>query len=414
MRLRAFEDLKAKGNGFFKKKKFAEAKNCYDRCVELAPKEAAAYNNRTLCYLRLGDYESAVRDADIVLKMDSANTKAMFRKGQAKAALELHLQAKSLFEKVVAAEPANTAAKKALAEVAVKLTAAKCAMGAKVAAAKFAGAKTAMGAKVAGAKKAAEVPLNDIDAKLAEIVAARDKIEADRRRLLEEVTDAEAKVTASTTSTAGVKAELDGLQEKLDQTKGQIKTSIDDITTDVTARAELEAAIEAKAREEADKKAKTKAPTSTTATPTKKAPTEPSTPSPKKSASAAGTPANTPGGTKKWAALSFMNALEAKSAPETLAAELATVKPTRVPKLLTNRLEAVHITAVFRAAEFMDSTAAFALIEALTKAKRFDMSLMFLIGDPEFTALATAVFGRIDGGPIARDRLEDLKGKYFD
>ena len=46
---------------------------------------------RAACYLKLDNYESAKEDCDAVIRKDEKNIKALFRRGQANAALKVTL-----------------------------------------------------------------------------------------------------------------------------------------------------------------------------------------------------------------------------------------------------------------------------------------------------------------------------------
>lgn len=53
------------------------------QAIELAPEEKAAYIARSKCYLLLGEPRLALTDAEVALKHDSKDVKALLRKAEA-------------------------------------------------------------------------------------------------------------------------------------------------------------------------------------------------------------------------------------------------------------------------------------------------------------------------------------------
>lgn len=55
----------------------------YFQAIELAPDEKAAYISRSKCFLLLGEPRSALTDAEVALKLDPKDAKALLRKAEA-------------------------------------------------------------------------------------------------------------------------------------------------------------------------------------------------------------------------------------------------------------------------------------------------------------------------------------------
>lgn len=73
--------------------------------------------NRAICYLKLAQYNDAIRECDLVLKYDPKNVKALYRRGCGRASFGLINGAKEDLEAVLVIDPENKAAKSELAKV---------------------------------------------------------------------------------------------------------------------------------------------------------------------------------------------------------------------------------------------------------------------------------------------------------
>lgn len=62
------EELKAKGNAFFKEGKYEEAIKCFTQALEQKPEDEKILSNRSVCLSKIGKYEEALRDADAAIK----------------------------------------------------------------------------------------------------------------------------------------------------------------------------------------------------------------------------------------------------------------------------------------------------------------------------------------------------------
>ncbi|KAF9800992.1 hypothetical protein IEO21_10231 [Rhodonia placenta] len=79
---------KDKGNAAFKAGDYPTAIGHYSAAVVADPQSPTYPLNRAAAYLKLGKNEDAERDCTTVLRLDAKNVKAMFRRGQARVALE--------------------------------------------------------------------------------------------------------------------------------------------------------------------------------------------------------------------------------------------------------------------------------------------------------------------------------------
>ncbi|KAF3940407.1 hypothetical protein ABW19_dt0203583 [Dactylella cylindrospora] len=73
--------LKAQGNVYFGKQDFQAALTSYSQALQLTPRSAALYSNRSATYLQLGQLEQALADADRAVQYDPKWSKAYRRRG---------------------------------------------------------------------------------------------------------------------------------------------------------------------------------------------------------------------------------------------------------------------------------------------------------------------------------------------
>ena len=77
----------AKGNKFFKGKKFEKAYDCYTKSLSYASENVLVLSNRALCQLRLKNYIGAEKDASSAITLDSNFVKAFHHRALARHAL---------------------------------------------------------------------------------------------------------------------------------------------------------------------------------------------------------------------------------------------------------------------------------------------------------------------------------------
>lgn len=107
---------KEKGNEAFGNREYAQAGVFYTMAIETAPKlEDGSVNplrnvclsNRAACFLKLGQFEKALADAEECTQLNPLNTKGWFRMGLALHALERYKEAMPILGKARDLEPKN-------------------------------------------------------------------------------------------------------------------------------------------------------------------------------------------------------------------------------------------------------------------------------------------------------------------
>ena len=112
-----FDQLKEKGNQYFKEGNYTEALKYYTKCVDLEKQNLIAYLNRAICFVKLKDGVNALNDCNFVLKQDSKNVKALYRRALASKLLgNLNDSIRDLKE-LIQIEPKNTIAIKDLTDI---------------------------------------------------------------------------------------------------------------------------------------------------------------------------------------------------------------------------------------------------------------------------------------------------------
>lgn len=112
--------FKEQGNEAFKAKDYEEAIREYSKSIEMK-RNAAAYNNRALVYLKQKCYLKVISDTNECLQMEPRNIKALLRKAQAFLGQNLLTQAHDTFEKVLQIDSNNDTAQKEILELKKKL-----------------------------------------------------------------------------------------------------------------------------------------------------------------------------------------------------------------------------------------------------------------------------------------------------
>lgn len=105
---------KDKGNLAFKDGNFAQAAVHYTEAIDLDPTHVVALCNRAQCFLKLGDHDRALADADSCIDIKSDYIKAHFRRGLALHALARYPEAIRAFERTLELDPSNAQAKDAV------------------------------------------------------------------------------------------------------------------------------------------------------------------------------------------------------------------------------------------------------------------------------------------------------------
>ena len=124
-RLAHIQQLKDNGNNWFKKGDFPRAKRRYESAVYFGEYESdevkasltPLYGNLAAVASSMKDWPSCVEQCDKVLKKDSNNVKALYRKGVALGKTKEFDDAISCLKKAVALDATNVASKRALRDV---------------------------------------------------------------------------------------------------------------------------------------------------------------------------------------------------------------------------------------------------------------------------------------------------------
>lgn len=101
------------GNAAFKEGSWAQAVVFYTQSVAAAP-SAAALSNRAAAFLKLGEHEKALADAEAAVALEPSHVKALFRKGLALHALARYGEAARVLDAACALEPTNAQLKDAV------------------------------------------------------------------------------------------------------------------------------------------------------------------------------------------------------------------------------------------------------------------------------------------------------------
>lgn len=107
------EEWKSDGNDMYRAKRYHEAIKAYGVAIQLdGENNPPFYLNRAAAYLMTKQYQEAVEDCDLSLKLDSNNAKAYFRKANALKGLFKISEAMQNWESGLALDPTNEAARK--------------------------------------------------------------------------------------------------------------------------------------------------------------------------------------------------------------------------------------------------------------------------------------------------------------
>ncbi|XP_037030544.1 serine/threonine-protein phosphatase 5 [Bradysia coprophila] len=105
------EQLKNQANDHFKKKEYDKAIDFYTKAIELVPKNAVYFANRSLAHLRLENFGFALQDAASAVQSDPAYLKGYYRRAAAQMSLGKFKKALSDFEYVAKRRPNDEDAK---------------------------------------------------------------------------------------------------------------------------------------------------------------------------------------------------------------------------------------------------------------------------------------------------------------
>ena len=108
--------FKAEANEFFKQEKFQQAVDLYTKALELNPKTAVCYANRSAANLRLEKFGCALADASKAVEHNKNYLKAYYRRAAAHMALGNYKIALEDYERVYKLQPNDKVLKKEFTE----------------------------------------------------------------------------------------------------------------------------------------------------------------------------------------------------------------------------------------------------------------------------------------------------------
>ncbi|CAG9861954.1 unnamed protein product [Phyllotreta striolata] len=109
--------LKDKGNAALSANKIDEAVKYYTEAIDVDPKNAVLYSNRSAAYAKGSQYELALKDAERAVEIKPEWSKAYSRKGAALSYLGRFEEAIATYEKGLQIDPNNAQLTEGLAEV---------------------------------------------------------------------------------------------------------------------------------------------------------------------------------------------------------------------------------------------------------------------------------------------------------
>ena len=114
------QTARAMGNAAFQEQAFAEAASHYSLAIKLDPQDPEVhklYSNRSACHYSLGDYKSALSDAENTIRHSPKWSKGYSRKGAALAGLGQNSAAFAAYKQALEMDPNNAATAAALAHL---------------------------------------------------------------------------------------------------------------------------------------------------------------------------------------------------------------------------------------------------------------------------------------------------------
>lgn len=117
------EELKQLGNSAFANNQYKKAAKIYRDAIKLDPNNSILYSNRALSFIKLQDWDRALRDCTVGLSLQpdtKSKVKLTYRKGLVYKSTSQMTQAKRCFEEVLEIDPTNESAKVELKELGKK------------------------------------------------------------------------------------------------------------------------------------------------------------------------------------------------------------------------------------------------------------------------------------------------------
>ncbi|XP_070834564.1 protein STIP1 homolog isoform X2 [Chaetodon trifascialis] len=104
---RRSRELAGIGNRLAASGQYEMAVKYFTDAIKYNPKEFKLFGNRSLCYERMQQYESALRDADLALCIEPNWIKGLFRKGKALCGLKRYYDASLIYKEVLQLESSS-------------------------------------------------------------------------------------------------------------------------------------------------------------------------------------------------------------------------------------------------------------------------------------------------------------------
>jgi stress-induced-phosphoprotein 1 len=111
------EEAKARGNEYFRAKKWPEAVKEYEEAVKRSPSNAAIRNNLSAALCKIMDFNGARREVEVAVELDPTYVKAWARKGDIEMLLKENHKAMDSYRKGLSLDPDNAACKEGLRKV---------------------------------------------------------------------------------------------------------------------------------------------------------------------------------------------------------------------------------------------------------------------------------------------------------
>ncbi|TKY71559.1 Tetratricopeptide repeat protein 1 [Spatholobus suberectus] len=114
-------EAKVEGNKLFVDEKYEEALSQYELALQVAPDmpssveiRSICHSNRGVCFLKLGKYDSTIKECTKALELNPVYVKALVRRGEAHEKLEHFEEAIADMKKILEIEPSNDQARKTI------------------------------------------------------------------------------------------------------------------------------------------------------------------------------------------------------------------------------------------------------------------------------------------------------------
>lgn len=115
------EAAKNEGNAFFKNGDFQKAVECFSKAIEADAENASYYSNRSAAYIKLKDFDAALADGEMCVKLKPEWGKGYSRQGTALFMKQAYAEAIAVYARGLAVDPADQLLTQGLASAQKKL-----------------------------------------------------------------------------------------------------------------------------------------------------------------------------------------------------------------------------------------------------------------------------------------------------